>query len=101
MSGLTQDGTTEPAPRDHFLRRRERRQRKHHFLLLFDHEQEWQTYLVHPYSPECADHTYTSVWLLLPFFATISRKLKEVFISPEEVMWYEVLAFLGFDTIRS
>ena len=54
-----------------------------------------------PYSPECADHTYTSVWSLLLFSAIIPRKLKEVFISPEEVMWYEVLAFLGFGTIRS
>ena len=101
MSGLTQDGTAKPAPRDHFLRRRERGQIKHSFPLLFDHEQERQIYLVHPYSPECADHTYTSVWPLLPFSATISRKLKEIFISPEEAMWNEFLAFLGFGTIRS
>ena len=49
MSGLTRDETAEPVSRDQNLRRA-RGQEKHHFSWLADHEQDWQLYLVDPYS---------------------------------------------------
>ena len=100
-SGLRQDGTAEPVPRDQ-LCRRERGQGKHHFPLLSDHEHEWQPCLVHPYSPECADHAYIQSprYGSSPRFLQQYRHKKGGFISPEKVMWYAVLAFLGSGTTR-
>ena len=55
MSGPTREGTAEPVSRDQNLRQREN--------LIFplysaDHEQEWQPYLVDPYSAESPGRTY-------------------------------------------
>ena len=54
--------------------------------------------------PECADHTYIQSPRYDPsphFLKQKSRKLKGGFISPEEVMWFVVVAFVGFGTTRS
>ena len=58
MSRLTLDGTAETVSRDQILRR-ERGQGNIRFPCSADHEQDWQPYLVDPYS--CcviAIHTY-------------------------------------------
>ena len=57
MSRLTRDGTAETASRDQILRR-ERGQRSIHFPCSADHEQDWQSYPVDPYSCYMCDHTY-------------------------------------------
>ena len=59
MSRLTQNETDESVSRDQILRR-ERGQRRAHFSCLADHaEQDWQPYLVDPYSAIIyGDHTY-------------------------------------------
>ena len=85
---MTRDGTTEPVSRDQFLRR-ERGQGKPHFPWLADHGQNSQPYPVDPYFAQSTGHTYItviSVWLLPPLSATMSRKLKGGFISPEAVL---------------
>ena len=66
------------------------------------HEHEWQPCLVHPYSPECADHAYMQSprYGSSPRFLQQYRDKKGGFISPEKVMWYAVLAFLGSGTTR-
>ena len=56
MSRLTRDGTAEPVPRDQILRR-ERGQGNINFPYSADHEQDWQPYLVDPYSCSMCDHT--------------------------------------------
>ena len=56
-SRLTRDGTAEPVSRDQILRR-ERGQGNINFPCLADHEQDWQSYLVDPYSCYMCDHTY-------------------------------------------
>ena len=57
MSKLTRDGTVEPISRDQTLRHA-----RGHGNITFpcsaDHEQDWQPYLVDPYSAKCDDHTY-------------------------------------------
>ena len=50
MSRLTRDGTAEPVARDQILIRRERGQGNIHFSCSADHEQDWQSYPVDPYS---------------------------------------------------
>ena len=57
MSRLTRDGTAEPVSRDQVFRRA-RGQGNIHFPCSADHEQDWQPYLVDPYSAICDDHTY-------------------------------------------
>ena len=57
MSRLMRDGTAEPVSRDQILWR-ERGQGHIHFPCSADHEQDWQPYLVHPYSTIYDDHTY-------------------------------------------
>ena len=52
MSGLTRDWTAEPVSRDQILRR-ERGQGNIHFPFSADHEQDWQPYMVDPYSGIC------------------------------------------------
>ena len=59
MSGLTRDGTTEPASRDQILRR-ERGQGDINFPCSADHEQDRQPYPVDLYSAEIDEHTYSS-----------------------------------------
>ena len=61
MSRLTREGTTDdPVSRDQILRR-VRGQGNIHFPCSADHEQDWQHYLVDPYSAICDDHhTYCS-----------------------------------------
>ena len=56
-SRLTRDGTVEFVSRDQILRR-ERGQGKVYFLCSADNEQDWQPYLVDPYSAVNDDHTY-------------------------------------------
>ena len=60
MSRLTRDGTAEPVSRDQILRRA-RGPGNVHFPCSADHEQDWQTYPVDPYSAICNDHTYHNV----------------------------------------
>ena len=57
MSRLTRDGIAEPGLRDQILRR-ERGQGNIHFPCSADHEQDWQSYPVDPYSCYMCDHTY-------------------------------------------
>ena len=54
---MTRDGTAEPVSRDQILRH-VRGQGNIHFPCSADHEQDWQPYLVDPYSAICDDHTY-------------------------------------------
>ena len=85
---MTRDGTAEPVSRDQILRRG-RGQGKHHFPWLADHGQNSQPYPVDPYIAQSTGPTYItviSVWLLPPLSATMSRKLKGGFISPEAVL---------------
>ena len=49
MSRPTRDGNAEPVSRDQSLRR-ERGQKNIHFPCSADHAQDWQPYLVDPYS---------------------------------------------------
>ena len=57
MGRLTRDETAEPVSRDQILRHA-RGQGNIHFLCSADHEEDWQPYLVDPYSAICDDHTY-------------------------------------------
>ena len=57
ISRLTRDGTAKPVSRDQILRR-ERGQGNIHFPCSADHEQDWQSYSVDPYSCNMCDHTY-------------------------------------------
>ena len=57
MSRLTRDGTAETVSRDQIFRH-ERGEGNIHFPCSADHEQDWQTYLVDPYSCYMCDHTY-------------------------------------------
>ena len=58
MNRLTRDGTAEPVSRDQILRHA-RGQGDVNFPCSADHEQDWQTYSVDPYSAIiCDDHTY-------------------------------------------
>ena len=85
---MTRNGTAEPVSRDQILGR-ERGQGKHHFPWLADHGQISQPYPVDPFFAQSTGHTYItviSVWPLPPLSATMSRKLKGGFISPEAVL---------------
>ena len=53
MSRLTRDGTAEPISRDQILRR-ERGQGNINVPCSADHEQDWQSYPVDPYSCYCS-----------------------------------------------
>ena len=53
---MTRDGTAEPVSRDQTFRR-ERGHGNIHFLCSADHEQDWQHYLVDPYSCYMCDHS--------------------------------------------
>ena len=57
MGRLTRDGTAEHVLRDQILRR-ERGQGNINFPCSADHEQDWQPYLVDPYSGCMCNHTY-------------------------------------------
>ena len=57
MSRLTRDGTAETVSRDQILRRK-RGQGNIHFPCSADHEQNWQSYPLDPYSYYMCDHTY-------------------------------------------
>ena len=60
MSRLTRDGTTKSVSRDQILRR-EGGQGNINFPCSGDQEQDWQPYLVDPYSAICDDHTYKHI----------------------------------------
>ena len=62
MSRLTRDGTAEPVSRDQILRHA-RGQGNVHFPCSADHEQDWQSYPVDPYSAICDDHTYIHTYI--------------------------------------
>ena len=58
MRRLARDGTAKPVSRDQILRH-VREQGNIHFLCSADNEQDWQPYLVDPYSAICDTiHTY-------------------------------------------
>ena len=57
MNRLTRDETAEPVSRDQVLTRK-RGQGNIIFPCLADHEQDWQPYLLGPYSCYMCDHTY-------------------------------------------
>ena len=61
-SRLTRDGTAEPISRDQ-IPRHERGQGDTHFSCSADHEQDWQPYLVDPYSCYMYDHTYIHTYI--------------------------------------
>ena len=61
MSRLTRDGTAEPVSRDQVLRR-EQGQGSVQFPCSADHEHDWQSYSVDPYSAISDDHMYNSVY---------------------------------------
>ena len=64
MSRLTRVGTAEPVSRDQILRH-ERGQENIHFSCSVDHVQDWQPYLVDPYSCYMCDHTYIQCIVVL------------------------------------
>ena len=64
MSRLTRDGTAEPVPRDQILRHA-RGQGNINFPCSADHEQDWQSYPVDPYSAICDDHTYMHTYCVI------------------------------------
>ena len=66
MSRLTRGGTAKPIQRDQILRR-ERGQGKKHFPCSADHEQDWQTYPLDPYSCYMCDHTYICIYITALF----------------------------------
>ena len=68
MSRLTRDGTAETVSRDQILRH-VRGQGNIPFPCSVDHEQDWQPYLVDPYSAICDDHTYPRGHKLTILFA--------------------------------
>ena len=74
MSRLTRGGTAEPVSRDQILRR-ERGQGNIYFPSSADREQDWQPYLVDPYSCYMCDHTYTGLTRPLCERSSIRRKL--------------------------
>ena len=115
MSRPTRDGTAEPFSRDQILRH-VRGQGDIHFPQSADHEQDWQPYLVDPYSAICDDHTYIHtyyVYVIIGMFRNwlkkyqesivLSRTVKGFWIS--QTVWFSVaLAFylsLGKATKRS
>ena len=57
MSRLTRDGTAERVSRDQILKHIGGR-RNIHSPCSADHEQDWQPYLIDPFSAICDDHTY-------------------------------------------
>ena len=64
MRRLTRDGTAEPVSRDQILRHA-RGQGNINFPCSADHEQDWQPYLVDPYSAICDGYTYIHIHTLL------------------------------------
>ena len=64
MSRLTRGGTAEPVSRDQILRHA-RGQGNVHFPCSADHEQDWQSYPVDPYSAICDDHTYIHTYSIM------------------------------------
>ena len=68
MSRLTRDGTAEAVSREQILRR-ERGQGSIHFPCSADHEQDWQSDPVDPYSCYMCDHT-----IHIQYYVGISMK---------------------------
>ena len=58
MSGLMQDGMTAGSFSRNQILSRERGKENVSFSCSADHEQDWQSYPVHPFSAENADGTY-------------------------------------------
>ena len=73
MSRLTRDGTAEPVSRDQILRHA-RGQGNIHFPCSADHEQDWQPYLVDPYSAICDDYTYIHTYIHTCFWSALSAE---------------------------
>ena len=72
MSRLTRDGTAEPVSCDQILRR-VRGQGNIQFPCSADHEQDWQPYVVDPYSAICDDHKYTHTYIPGTWYLENSR----------------------------
>ena len=70
MSRLTRDGTAAPVSRDQILGHA-RGPGNNHFPCSADHEQDWQPYLVDPYSAICDDLFF--VFVLFCLVAVVSR----------------------------
>ena len=60
ISRLARNGTAKPVSRDQILRRK-RAQGIIHYPCSADHEQDWQPYLVDPYSCYMCGHHYSSM----------------------------------------
>ena len=58
MSKLTRDKTAEPVSRDQILMREQRGQGRNNFPCSADYEQDWQPYLINPFSCFMCDHIY-------------------------------------------
>ena len=71
----------EPVSRDQILRH-VRGQGNIHFPCSADHEQDWQPYLVDPYSAICDDHIYIHTYTLL----TLCDYIRELFRYHEEFL---------------
>ena len=90
MSRLTRDGTAEPVSRDQILRRErtkfsganERGQGNIHFPCSADHEQDWQPYLVDPYS--------CYIFFALLYWCSLSQRLTVRCPPPSD--WWGVLS---------
>ena len=74
MSRLTRDGTAESVSRDQILRH-VRGQGNIHFPCSADHEQDWQPYLVDPYSAICDYHTYIHTYIYTYLFMCNLRNM--------------------------
>ena len=72
MSRLTRDGTPKPVSQDRILRR-ERGQRNIIFPYSADHEQDWQPYLVDPYS---SVRPYYVIFICVMYYDTQEKKVK-------------------------
>ena len=92
MSRLTQDGTPEPVSRDQILRR-ERGQGNIHFSCSADHKQDWQPYLLDPYSWYMCDHTLTTP-LPSPYHPLPGMDNKEALVS-EAAFFRQAPVFKG------
>ena len=69
MSRLTRDGTVEPVSRDQTLRHARGQEGNIDFPCSADHEQDWQSYPVDPYSAVCDNHTYIHTYTLVAVFS--------------------------------
>ena len=87
MSRLTWDGTAESVSRDQILRH-ERGQGSIHFPFSADHEQDWQPYLVDPYSCYMCNDTYIHTYIMFSYLTLLASKHKNTTIDIFMVSYY-------------